>query len=53
MEEATWELEAAMKTQYLQLFDTSKNFEVENFFLGGEEGNCNTLKLTIVFLMHA
>ena len=34
-EEATWELEPAMKTQYLQLFDTSKNFEEEIFFLGG------------------
>ena len=31
-EEATWEPEATMKAQYLQLFDTSKNFEDEIFF---------------------
>ena len=38
-EEATWESEETMKAQYLQQFDTSKNFK-ENNFLGGE--SCNT-----------
>ena len=33
-EEATWELEATMKAQYQQLFDTSKNFKEEIFFKG-------------------
>ena len=31
-EEATWEQEATLKSQYQQLFDTSKNFEDEIFF---------------------
>ena len=49
-EGATWELEATMKAQYPQLFDTSKNFE-DDFFFFFEEGNYNTPKLTLV-VMH-
>ena len=38
-----------MKTQYSQLFDTSKNFDDKIFYGGvGEGGNCNTPKLTLV-----
>ena len=35
-EEATWEAEATMKTQYPQLFTTGKNFEDEISLSGGE-----------------
>ena len=35
-EEATWELEATMRAQYPQLFDSSMNFEDEFFLKGGE-----------------
>ena len=31
-DEETWEPDATMKAQYLQLFDTSKKFEDELFF---------------------
>ena len=34
-EEATWELEATMRTQYPQLFDSGMNFEDEILFKGG------------------
>ena len=35
-EEATWEPEATMKAQYMQLFTTDKNFEDEISLRGGE-----------------
>ena len=34
-EEATWKLEATMKAQYPQLFDSSMNFEDEILLKGG------------------
>ena len=34
-EEATWELEATMRVQYPQLFESSMNFEDEILFKGG------------------
>ena len=34
-EEATWELEATMRAQYLQLFELGMNFEDEILFKGG------------------
>ena len=35
-EEATWEPEATMRAQYLQLFESSMNFEDEILLRGGE-----------------
>ena len=35
-EEATWEPEATMRTQYPQLFDSGMNFEDEIILKGGE-----------------
>ena len=34
-EEATWELEATMRAQYPQLFDSCMNFKDEILFKGG------------------
>ena len=35
-EEATWEPEATMRAQYLQLFESCMNFEDEILLMGGE-----------------
>ena len=43
-EEVTWEPEAIMKAQYLQLFTIGKNFEDE-ISLGGGEGRVLTPKI--------
>ena len=37
-EEATWELEATMRAQYLQLFESGMNFENEILLRGGGGG---------------
>ena len=37
-EEATWEREATMRAQYLQLFDSGMNFEDEILFFWGGGG---------------
>ena len=47
-EEATWEPEATMRTQYSQLFDISMNFEDEIILRGGE--SCNTTNYTLTVL---
>ena len=47
-EEATWELEATMRAEYLQLFDSGMNFEDEILFKGGE--SCNNPNYTMTVL---
>ena len=46
-EEATWELEATMRAQYPQLFESCMNFEDE-ILLRGE--SCNTPNYTLIVL---
>ena len=49
MEEATWESEATMRTQYPRVFDSGMNFEDEIIL---REENCNTPNYTLIVLWH-